>query len=286
MEIKKRFTKRACRYTGAVIAAGVTTFIGLMGFARAEAQTCSLQEAISWQLALSDSEIEQTPTHILTVTEAFLAACPDRPEFADASRIAGIASVDLDQASRAVTHFRAALPMRDTFANFYAIAAFASASEAPSAWALRDDMISLWHKRLERHPDVSVSIEPTEFGPIYQIYFSNPDEKTGLSAAWVAVPSGPGWPATLTFSKDPVRLGLRKIRAARDEVDFRYIDLHRCRGRRSLGRISTQLTVTEFDAAATASLTAYLANPDIPGSSPDGQIETCVLPGRLLPDAP
>lgn len=285
MEIKKRFTKRVCRYAGAIITAAVTTYVGMMGFARAEAQACSLNQAISWQLALSDPESEQTPEHILSVTEAFLAACPDRPEIADASRIAGIAAVDLDLPDRAAAHFRAALPMRDHFANFYAIAAFASAQEAPTAWTLRDDMIARWHNRLERHSDVSVAVEAVDSGTIYQLSFADPDAIRGLSAAWVAVPAGAGWPATLTFSRDPVRLGLRKIRAARDEADFWYVDLHRCRGRRSLGRITTRLSVTEFDAAATASLTAYLANPDVPIAQADDLIQTCVLPGRLLPDA-
>ncbi len=286
MEIKNLFTKRVRRYLCAALASGVTTFVGLQGFARADAPMCSLQEATAWQLALADPEIEQTPDYILEVTEAFLSACPTRPEFSEASRIAGIAAADIGESERAASHFRNAGPMRDHVSNFYAMASLVAAADERAAWRLRDQMVERWRLRLERHPLVSVSAETTDLGMIYQIYFTQADEELGLRAAWVAVPFGPGWPATLTFSEDPFRLQLRKVRTQEDAVDFQYVDLHRCRGRRALGQIATKLSVTEFDAAALASLTAYLANPDQPDQHESGPISSCVFPGRLLPNPP
>ena len=286
METENRFTKRVLRYIGAAIAAGVTTFIALKGYAHAETRTCSIHEATAWQLALNDLEVEQTPEYILGVTESFLNTCPARPEFADASRVAGIAAADIGDAERSAAHFRNAGPMRDHASNFYAMASFAASGDDQAAWRLRDQLIERWRSRLDRHPLISVSAEPTEQGMIYQIYFAQPDPEQGLSAAWVGVPYGPGWPATLTFSKDPFRLQLRKVRTSDEATDFRYVDLHRCRGRRALGEIATSLSVTEFDAAARASLTAYMANPDLPPAYEGGPISSCVFPGRLLPNPP
>ena len=286
MESQKRFTKRVRRFIGAAIAAGVTTFIALEGYAHAETEMCSIHEATAWQLALNDPEIEQTPDHVLSVTEAFLTACPSRPEFADASRVAGMAAADIGDPERAATHFTNADPMRDHVSNFYAMAAFAASGDEQAAWRLRDQMVERWRSRLERHPLISISAEPSDQGMIYQVYFSEPDAERGLRAAWVGVPYGPGWPATLTFSRDPLRLQLRKVRASEDELDFRYVDLHRCRGRRSLGEIATRLSAVEFDAAAHASLAAYMANPDVPNAYQGGPVSACVFPSRLLPNPP
>ena len=286
MEIKKLFTKRVRRYLSAALASGVTTFVGLHGFARAEVEMCTLQEATAWQLALTEPDIEQTPEHILSVTEAFLEACPTRPEFAEASRIAGIAAADIGDVERAAQYFGQAGPMRDHVSNFYAMASLVAAGADAAAWRLRDQMIERWRLRLERHPHVSVDAEPTEYGMIYQVYFTQTDAERGLRAAWIGVPFGPGWPATLTFSDDPFRLQLRKVRAQEEAVEFQYVDLHRCSGRRALGQIATKLSVTEFDAAALASLSAYMANPDQPSAHSSGPIAACVFPGRLLPSPP
>lgn len=146
-------------------------------------------------------------------------------------------------------------------------------------------MVESWRTKLDRHPNVSVSVEPLEDGIIYQLYFSETDRESGTRAAWVAVPYGPGLPATLTFSHDRMRVALRKAKAAED-FDFRFVDLHRCQGRRTLGRIDTDISTAEFDAAARASLSAYLANPDQPDAEGKNKITYCAFPHRLLPGPP
>lgn len=282
----KRLGRRTRRYIGAVIAAGVTSFVAMNTFYKASAQTCGLQDAMEWQLALHDMQTEQTPEHIATVTEDFIAACPERPEFFDASRIAGIASADLGDADTAAKHFKNAGPMADRLSNFYAMSSFVTAGDNKAAWRLRDQFIEAWRSRLDRHPHVSVQAEASEDGMIYQLYFSELDKDTGIQAAWVAVPYGPGWPATLTFSRDPMRLAFRRARTGRVSEELRYVDLHRCFKRRSLGQITTKLTRAEFDAAAQASLKAYLASPDKGAGRSRSQIEICYSPARLLPGIP
>ena len=283
---KKLLSRRARRYIGTAIAAGVTSFIAMNTINKASAQDCGLQDAMDWQLALHDQQIEQSPEHISAVTEAFIEACPERPEFYEASRIAGIAAVDLGDADQAASHFGNAGPMTDRLSNFYSISAFLAAGRSKAAWRQRDQFIEAWRTRLERHPHVSVHAEPTEDGMIYQLYFSELDKDTGIQAAWVAVPYGAGWPATLTFSSDPMRLAFRRARSARDVEDIRYVDLHRCFVRRSLGQITTKLSRSEFSAAAQASLSAYLAKPDRRHSQSGSQIDICYSPARLLPGVP
>lgn len=286
MSVKSLFTKRVCRYTCAALASAVTTFIAMNSLSYASAQTCNLHDATRWQLALNDAEVEQTPEYIRSVTEAFLKACPERPEFAEASRIAGIAAADTGDASAAVRHFQNAGWMRDLLSNFYTVSSYLASGEDKAAWRHRDQMVEMWRTRLDRHPQVSVTAQPTELGMIYQVYFSKPDEDSSTRAAWIAVPYGPGWPATLTFSKDRMRLAMRKISLGDVDEGFRYVDLQRCQGRRFLGRIETTLSVTDFDGAAQAGLLAYLADPDLAIASSNGQIRTCVMPSRLLPSTP
>lgn len=281
----KYLSKRQRRYLGAAIAAGVTTFTAFMSLPSAQAQTCTLQDATIWQMALHDRRVEQSPSHIRSVTEAFLSACPNRPEFSEASRVAGIAATDMQDAKAAREHFLNSGRMTDTLSNFYAMAAFHGAGDTNATWRLRDQVVEAWWMRLERHPMVSVSAEALQNGMVYQLYFSEPDANSGTHVAWVAVPFGPGWPATLSFSRDRMRLALRDARAAKD-TDFRYVDLNRCLGRRTLGRIEKTVSSVDFDAAARASLSAYLANPDQPHQGSDRKIEVCVLPNRLLPGVP
>ncbi len=283
MKIKTLFTKRVRRYACAAVATTVTTFVGLQALSTADAQPCSLQDATKWQVAITNSEVELTPHYIRFMTEAFLRSCPDRPEFASASRIAGIAAADTGDADAAIEHFRHAGRLRDAQASFYAVASNLAANQDLSAWRYRDEMIETWRDRLDRHPMVSISSVKNEFGTIYQIHFAELDAETGARAAWVAVPTGPGWPATISFSNDRFQLALQKIRSGEDDPQARYIELNRCYGRRSLGRVDPRLSSVDFDGAAQAGLTAYLAAPDMQVEMSEITISPCFLHHRILP---
>ena len=282
MTVKTLFTKRTRRYIGAAIAAAVTTFIGLQAQSKAEAQSCSIHDATKWQLAITNTEVELTPEFIRIVTESFLKACPDRPEYSAASRVAGIAAADMGDASAAVRHFENAGPMRDVMSNFYAIAAHLANNEDATAWRMRDQLIGSWHDRLDRHPMVSISKISIDHGAVYQIHFADIADDEGPRAAWVGVPTGPGWPATISFSSSPLQLALRKISEGGDS-NARYIELNRCYDRRSLGRLDPRLASVDFDGAAQAGLAAYLANPDVHVQVSERAVSPCVLHGRLLP---
>lgn len=282
MTVKTLFTKRVRRYIGAAIAAATTTFVGMQAMLKAEAQTCTLTDATKWQLAITDAEVELTPAYIRFTTETFLKSCPQRPEFTSASRVAGIAAADMGDARAAVQHFRNAGPMQDAMANFYAMAAYLALDEDLAAWRLRDAMIADWHARLDRHPMVSVDTVSLELGTIYQVHFAERSEEASPRAAWVAVPSGPGWPATISFSNTPFLRAMRQISDGGD-TRARYIELNRCYDRRSLGQLGARASSVDFNDAAQAGLTAYLAAPDLQVEVSARAVSPCVLHGRLLP---
>lgn len=282
---KTRLSHRTKRYISASLAAAVTTLVGLNLSPKAEAQSCSLNDAMQWQLALNDADIEQTPDHIRGVTEAFISACPDRPEIPEAHRVAGIAAADMGDAKAASRHFHQAGPMRDVLANFYAMASFLSAGDARAAWRLRDRTVERWRSRLDRHPHIIVESEATTHGMIYIVNFAEPTSQSAPRTAWVAVPYEAGWPAALSVSSDGFRIALRKTRGGEAAETDRYVDLNRCHTRRALGRLRAASSSVDFDTSAKASLTAYLANPD--GAAPStGAPKPCIMPTRLLPSAP
>ena len=281
----KRISKRTKRYVGAALATAVTTLMAMAALSEAGAETCTLRDATDWQLALSDPMEEQSPEYIRQVTERFLEACPQRPEFFEASRVAGMAATDMDDAKGAAEHFENAGRMTNLMANFYAISAFAATGDERRAWRTRDQMVERWRNQLERSSTVTLSAIPVEAGMIYRLNFAQVSKDSGTRAAWVAVPYGPGWPATLSFSRDRMRLALQRTGTDQSPPDFHYVDLNRCQGRRTLGRIETSVSSVEFDDAATASLLAYLADPDVPSRRAD-DVTVCTWPKRLLPPAP
>ena len=282
---KLRLSHRVKRYIGAAIAAGVTTFIAFSISPKAEAQTCSLGDAMAWQVALNDPDIEQTPDYIRDVTEAFISACPDRPEILQAHQIAGVAAADMRDTKAAIHHFRNAGPMRDLTANFYAMASFLAAGETRDTWRLRDTIVERWRSRLERHPQVVIDSEATRHGMIYAVNFPKDSNGSGPHAAWVAVPYDGGWPATLSVSDRGFIVSLRKTRGGETQAQDRYIDFNRCHHRRAIGRLDASVSSVDFDATARASLTAYLADPD--GASANSvEPKPCFMPTRLLPSAP
>jgi len=283
---QKRLSKRKRRWLGAITATAVTTLMALSALSSAEAQSCTLQDATQWQLALNDPAEEQSPAYIRRVTEAFLEACPQRPEYYDASRIAGIAAADMADAPAATQHFTNAGPMRNLLSNFYAMGSFLAIGEGRTAWRIRDQVVERWRSRLERNSRVSLTPLPQKQGMIYQVRFETPDRETKLREAWVAVPFGPGWPASLGFSSERMRLALRRTSTGSALSGLEFIDLNRCLGRRTLGEIEDPISAQMYHDKALSSLNAYLADPDVPRGRDKREIQICVWPSRLLPGPP
>ncbi len=281
MAIKTLFTKkRALRWVAACVASVVTTFVGVYPepFAMTPGeQRCSLRDVSAWQIALNDPDQEITAEYRLGVTEAFLAHCPNRPERAEAHQVAGLAAMYAGLTERALKHFEQAEPIYDTDILFAYAAILLQTGETDLAWHNRDRLIARWKTIAERRLAAPIEAMQVAGGTIYILDRGQYGTDLTHAHAWIAIPDGPGWPATLSVGTDRQLSAFRKLRAPEVQANMTVIDLYRCRGRRILARLDTAPAPSDLHATAIAAMTAYLAQPD---TDADG---TCLWPHRLLP---
>lgn len=253
---------------------------------QAEAQTgdCSLRDVAAWQTQLVAPDEEATPAYILAVTEAFLNACPERPEVREASKIAAMAATDKGEAAKAVAHFAKAGWLYDDNARFYYAAALLANGQPGEAWAVRDLMVADWLERMSYDSQIEIETRQVRGGTIHAVRFMRPDKQTGIGAAWIAVPDGAGWPATLTIGSVRQVTAFHRLRAGAETPALRHVDLYRCRARRLLAKAQTAIPRGEVETAALTTLIGYLDSPDMLAKTEKGQpLATCLWPGRLLP---
>ncbi|MEO1641894.1 MAG: hypothetical protein AAFR74_01055 [Pseudomonadota bacterium] len=287
MSANASLIKTLGRWSFATLTSAVTTFLGLYGdpFAFGQETECSLRDVSAWQMQLEEPTEEATPDYVYRVTVEFLAQCPKRPEVRQAQAIAAMAAVDADDADRAITHFEQALPLQSLQAQFYYAAALVAANNASAAWDMRDQMVSDWVARMDRNRAVTLDQTKVRGGIVYRVSYNALDNETGFRVAYVAVPKGAGWPATITLGSERQLNAFHRLRAGENTKPLRHVDLYRCSGRRLLARSDARLSIAETNRTAERSLTAYLANPDTTAGQ-GGQIIPCLWPERLLPAPP
>ena len=285
MAINSSFTNRLMRYACAVLASSVTTFMGLSVKSHADTMAdCTLRDVAAWQMMLTEPKEEGTPEYILRVTEDFITQCPNRPETREAHAIAGRAAVDMGDARSAVDHYALAGPLKTTRQQFAYAAALAANGDASQAWALRDASVETWLTELSYDPTTRVSSSKIRGGKLHRIQFTYPDRETGVRLAWVVVPNGAGWPATMTIGNSRQRLAFHRLRAGDSVKAPRHITLYRCTSRKILARIDDTKRPQEIDRDAEVTMLAYLSRPDTPSRPVKGEpVETCIWPNRLLP---
>ena len=286
MAINVSFTKFLRRLGAGVLATGVTTFIAVYPRAGAEIQPqdCSLRDVGAWQAQLVDREQELSPGYILRVTEAFLARCPTRPEVREASKVAGIAATNAGEPARALRHFERAGQLYDERANFYKAAVLLANGEAQRAWALRDQLVADWLEELAGDPLVAVESHAIRGGFMHTVRFARPDHDSGIGTAWIGVPDGPGWPATLTMGAGRQRTAFHRLRAGAQSAPMQHVDYYRCRGRRLLAETEASIAMSELDEAARLTLIGYFTAPDgTTRQTGEGTLKTCLWPSRILP---
>ena len=285
MAINSSFTNRLMRYACAVLASSVTTFMGLSVKSHADTMDdCTLRDVAAWQMMLTEPQEEGTPEYMLRVTEDFITQCPNRPEAREAHAIAGRAAVDMGDARRAVDHYALAGPLKTVRQQFAYAAALAANGDKAQAWALRDASVESWLTELSYDPTTSISSSKIRGGTLHRIQFTYPDRETGVRLAWVAVPNGAGWPATMTIGNSRQRLAFHRLRAGDSVKPPRHITLYRCTSRKILARIDENTSPQEIDRDAEVTMLAYLSNPDTVSRAMKGQpIETCIWPDSLLP---
>lgn len=287
MSVNTSLIRTLGRWSFATLTSAVTTFLGLYGdpFAFGDEAYCSLSDVAAWQIQLEEPTEEATPDYVYRVTTEFLVQCPNRPEIRQAHAIAAMAAVDADDAPRAVAHFENALPLSSLQAQFYYSAALLASGDSKSAWDIRDQMVHSWTQRLMRNRSVTLDETSVLSGKIYRVTYNAIDRETGFRVAFVAVPDGAGWPATVTLGSERRMSAFHRLRAGEEATQLRHIDLYRCTGRRLLARSNGSLSISETTETAERSLTAYLANPDTAYGNGEAIIP-CLWPERLLPAPP
>lgn len=282
MGIKITFTKPARRFCGALIASAVTSFVGLISLnAQAQDGVCSMRDVSNWQLMLTDTRVEVTPIYILDVTEGFLEACPQRPEFREASKVAAMAATDLGEHDKAVAHFQNAGPLRDSQAYFYYSSALLKTGEVTAARYVRDDMIANWLSELSADPEIEIEEQLIPGGRLYTTRFVTGGEQGAGSLAMTVIPDAMGWPATLTVGMDRGMFSFKALRDGAYKQHLASVDLYRCRGRRLLGRAGTVVSSKDIEQSARAALIGYLADPD--GTRSSDASHPCLWADKLLP---
>lgn len=287
MSVNTSLIRTLGRWSFATLTSIVTTLLGLYGdpFAFGQEGGCSLRDVAAWQLQLEEPTEEATPDYVYRVTTEFLDKCPERPEIRQAHAVAAMAAVDADDAGRALPHFEHSLPLSSLQSQFYYSAALLAAGESQAAWNVRDQMVSDWTRRLERNRSITLDETSVRGGIVYRVKYNALDAETGFRLAFVAVPNGPGWPATVTLGSDRQLNAFHRLRADEGSTPLRHIDLYRCTGRRLLARSDSSLSINKTTETAERSLTAYLARPDTDFG--DGNsIIPCLWPERLLPAPP
>jgi len=277
---------RLRRLLSALLAGAVTTWIAANNIAWGSepAGTCSREDVARWHLALLEPDVSPSPATILETTETFLQSCPDRPEAANALAIAGMASVELGNAERAVDYFERAGPLKTLRQRFYHAAALLSVGRTDDAIEVRDALVEAWLEDVWASKAISTSIKVIDTGRVVQMVFADPDRLDGVARAWVALPSARGWPAAIRLSRQGEGrfLPAHLFEAAEDRPLF--VEFYRCTSRRLLGQVSVDPDTEQTAATAEAALRAYLNAPDgFELAGADAGIDTCIWPDRILP---
>ena len=277
---------RLRRYIGALIATAVTTWVAAHNLARSEESVdqCTRHDVAAWHLALLEPETPPSPMAVLETTEAFLSTCPNRPEAQQALAIAGMASVDLGNADRALSYFEQVDRLTTLRQKFYHTSALLAVGREGDAWDLRDELIDSWLADVTADADAEMSMRVMPAGRLIHLKYSNAQRLDGVQSAWIALPDDAGWPAAIRLTQSPEgRFQPVELFSLAQDVPT-YVELYRCRSRRFLARIASDLEQAETQANAYAALTAYLADPDpVPMGESDAEIRTCLWPDRLLP---
>ena len=274
--------KRLLRYLSALIASLICTYTGLRAHAdTTDPASCGLTDVSAWQVALENPEEEGTPTYIQSVTENFIARCPNRPEKGEAHRIAGTAAAWAGHVQAAASHFEKMGHVTDMESLLMHAAVRFSLGETERATSIRDNAIDSWTGRLERLGLATVETERIQNGEIIQVAFNKTHPEVRMSHMWIARPDAPAWPAALLVTSERQLNAFHRLTAGNTAPTQHYIRLYRCKARKLMAQTSTKLSQTDMTTAARLSLTAYMANPDRPAA---GNLSACLFNSRILPD--
>jgi hypothetical protein len=251
-----------------------------------DTEPCSQQDYITYLDGLKSHTTEGTPLEHLQLAEAFMAKCRDRPETGRVALRAARNALDAGRSEVALSYFDQA---RLSFASFTQqnridyITTLILNGQENLAWRLRDSEVHGWLEKLDHDGIASVEIIRLRDGLIYKATFDAVDPKRRESLAWLALPDGAGFPATISLSSEDAMIALAKIRYGKAGNSLKQIKLRKCHGQVTLLSDLNDLSETKANTIAMAAAKAYLAAPDRVAKTEPGQpIASCFDLDRLF----
>lgn len=286
--------KKLMKLGGLVVAGLVTLLVGHSHYSFADkldreprqAPLCTNLDYAGYVHAQNNSTEEMTPAFALSLSESFLAKCPDRPEAGRVALSAASEALDAGDAEAASRHFQTALTRGAAFDQQarmdFMIMLLANGREVP-AWKIRDAEIATWLEKLEDDGLTHIAERSVVGGSIYTLSFDEVDPVRRERLVWVAVPKGEGLPASVSLSSEVQLVELARLRVGPAAVNLEQIVLNRCAGRDTLSTSFSGYDEADIAKLAVDMLTDYLATPDTLEQSEEGQpIMTCLEVERLL----
>lgn len=286
--------KKVMKFTGPIVAGLVTLLVGHSYYAFADiesnqatpAPACSSLDYINLQQDKATSTVEMTPSYALSLSEAFITRCPDRPEVARVSLTAAQEALDAGNAEAAYTHFHKALARGASFdqqARMDFMTMLLANGRDQLAWDLRDEEVALWLAKLDEDGLTRISSREFTNGTIYALSFDEIDPVRRERLTWVAVPNGPGFPASISLSSEVQLIALARLRVGAASRNMQQIVYTTCADRDTLSTTFTGFKEENVEKLANGMLMDYLAAPESLMERDEGDsITTCLTPERML----
>lgn len=249
-------------------------------------QTCTPAHYTEYTNALHNPDMEGSPQDLLAISEAFLIGCPDRPEAPRVSLDAARHALDSGLGQRALLHFENARKAGAYFphqSRMDYISALVINAQPQPAWRIRDREVAQWLETARDQGLATIHATRLRDGLVYKLTFDAVDPSRRVRIAWMAVPFGAGFPATLSLEADAQIMALMHLSRGAAATDMEQLVLNRCHGRKTLTTSLTGLDDIATETQAMAIAKAYLERPDEVGSSAAGKpIATCFNTERVF----
>jgi len=252
----------------------------------ADEARCTLKDVSEWQDLLENPVEEATPLYRLSVSEDFIADCPNRPEVRRAHRLAGVAALDGGLAADAVEHLERGRTPYDplgTRAWFGLIAARLETGNETEAWKERDALVSHWLEAVNKDGLAEVDTHDVQGGTVYAANFIALEPGDYVRAVWLAVPDGKGWPSAVVLGSEAFRSSMHNLRTSSSKR-LEHIDLIGCQERITLTQSEGELPSSIAEKAALAAAIVYLEEPEMPQKNSARNLSAaCTWPTKMLP---
>ena len=249
-------------------------------------QPCSSADYFKYQHRVKTEPVEGSPDELLILAEQYLSVCQARPEAGRVALKAARNALDTGNAQKAQLYFDLARSRWAVFQRQHRLDYMTTLilnGDAPLAWELRDEEIDLWLSKLSDDQLGEIETIRMRDGLVYKVTYDVFDPAFRETVAWIAVPFGDGFPATISLSSEKSLIGLLKLSLGNEAEGLKQLRLRRCHGSDLLWSDTQGISEQDADEMAIEVAKAYLANPDrVEPSKPHQPIATCFDVDRLL----